>query len=91
MAHGQDEVEQANHRKDEDAAGLWALPTAGALPPLCTSFVATFPCKCLPAAPGLHVSASLLPLPDTREGLALFSGSNVKNPRDKVYDWLGLG
>ena len=27
LAHGQGKVEQANHRKNEDAAGLWALPT----------------------------------------------------------------
>ena len=71
--------------------GFGHFPRAGALPSLCSSFVSTFPCECLPAAPGLCVSASLLPLPDIREGLALFSGSNVKNPRDKVYDWLGLG
>lgn len=43
-----------------------------------------------PTAPGLRVSVLVL-LPDIREGLASISSFSVKNPRELITDWSGLG
>lgn len=90
LAYGQGRIEQPTHRKDKDADGLYVLLMSWALPSLSALLSSLLSYEWQPTAPGLRVSVLVL-LPDIREGLASISSFSVKNPRELITNWSGLG